>query len=160
MPHVFISYAWQDGSHLARWLFERINALEGWSAWMDTKLHADTMFGYALQRQIDRADMVVVVLSPDVNREGTASFVQRELHYATQEDVGKPIFAACVPTAAKRPKCGLCHPDRPSPSASRPATTPPRALPRRAPSQKAHARRFARPKNSALNRSSYSLRPS
>ena len=94
MPHIFISYAWKDGSQLARRLHGTFNARDGWSAWMDVKLHADTVFSHALQMQIDRADVVVVVLSPEVNRRDPPSFVQRELVYATQDGVNKPVFGA------------------------------------------------------------------
>lgn len=93
MPHVFISYAWADGSTLARRLHQSLNELDGWSAWMDTNLHADTVFSHALQGQIDRADVVVVVISPEVNRRDPPSFVQREMVYATQPGVDKPVFA-------------------------------------------------------------------
>ncbi len=96
MPHVFISYAWSDGGALARQLHASFNARAGWSAWMDSKLHADTVFSHELQTQIDRADMVVVVISPAVNRRDPPSFVQRELAYATQRGVDKPVFAARV----------------------------------------------------------------
>ncbi len=91
---VFISYAWRDGATVARWLFERFNAAPGWSAWMDTNLHADTVFAHELQKRLDDADLVVVVVSPDVNRRETPSFVQKELLYATDPDVNKPVYAA------------------------------------------------------------------
>ncbi len=94
MPHIFISYAWSDGGELARKLHASFNAHTGWSAWMDSKLHADTVFSHELQTQIDRADMVVVIVSPAVNRRDPPSFVQRELAYATQHGVDKPVFAA------------------------------------------------------------------
>lgn len=94
MPHVFISYAWADGSTLAQRLHQSLNELDGWSAWMDTHLHADTVFSHELQGQIDRADVVLVVISPEVNRRDPPSFVQREMVYATQSGVDKPVFAA------------------------------------------------------------------
>jgi formylglycine-generating enzyme required for sulfatase activity len=93
MPHVFISYAWLDGRELATALYNRFNAEAGWSAWMDLELHADSVFSHALQMQIDRADKVVVVVSPEVNRRDPPSFVQRELGYATDPLVKKPVYA-------------------------------------------------------------------
>ncbi|MBZ0280058.1 MAG: TIR domain-containing protein, partial [Anaerolineae bacterium] len=93
MARIFISYAWRDGEAVARWLYDRFNRAEGWSAWMDLDLHADTIFSYELQRRINEADYVVVVVSPDVNRQDTPSFVQRELGYATQPQINKPVFA-------------------------------------------------------------------
>lgn len=92
--NVFISYAWRDGKLLARQLYERFNAHDGWSAWMDSQLHADSIFSHELQVRIDTADLVVVIVSPDVNRHDPPSFVQKELAYATQKGVDKPVFAA------------------------------------------------------------------
>ncbi|MBN8639466.1 MAG: SUMF1/EgtB/PvdO family nonheme iron enzyme, partial [Anaerolineae bacterium] len=90
---IFISYAWRDGATVARWLFDRFNATPGWSAWMDLNLHADSVFAHELQKRLDDADLVVVVVSPDVNRRETPSFVQKELLYATDPDVNKPVYA-------------------------------------------------------------------
>ncbi|MCK6579474.1 MAG: TIR domain-containing protein, partial [Anaerolineae bacterium] len=91
---VFISYAWRDGKEVARWLHDRFNAAEGWSAWMDIKLYADTLFSHELQVRIETRDLVVVVVSPDVNRHETPSFVQRELMHALDSHVNKPVFAS------------------------------------------------------------------
>ncbi len=93
MTKVFISYAWKDGSEAAHWLYKRFNQLEGWSAWMDRELHAHSVFSAELQRRINEADMVVVVLTPDINRLNPPSFVQLELGYATQPEVKKPVYA-------------------------------------------------------------------
>ena len=94
MPKVFISYAWNDGATLARQLHDRFNHTPGWSAWMDLELHAESVFSHELQNRINEADVVVVVISPEVNRREPPSFVQRELVYATQDGVNKPVFAA------------------------------------------------------------------
>lgn len=94
MPKVFISYAWNDGATLARQLYERFNHTPGWSAWMDSELHAESVFSHELQNRINEADVVVVVISIEVNRRDPPSFVQRELVYATQDGLNKPIFAA------------------------------------------------------------------
>ncbi|KAB2865711.1 MAG: TIR domain-containing protein [Anaerolineae bacterium] len=68
MPIVFISYAWNDGATLARQLYERFNHTPGWSARMDLELHAESVFSHALQNRINEADVVAVVISPEVNR--------------------------------------------------------------------------------------------
>jgi len=94
VTRIFISYARLDGMTLARQLFDAFNARPGYSAWMDAKLHAEEVFSLEIQRAILRADYMVVVLSPDVNRDNPPSFVQRELHFATQEEVNKKVFAA------------------------------------------------------------------
>ena len=91
---IFISYAWRDGSTVAHWLFDHFNALDGWHAWMDTHLHADSVFSHELQIKLDDCDLVVVVVSPDVNRRDLPSFVQKELLYATDPHVNKPVYPA------------------------------------------------------------------
>lgn len=99
---VFISYSWLDGSVLAKKLYDRFNIHKEWLAWMDLELHADSVFNFELQKRIDETDLIVVVISPDVNRKDTPSFVQKELFYATQPQVNKPIFAVRV-TACQLP---------------------------------------------------------
>ena len=99
MPQVFISYAWEDGRPVAEWLYTRFNQLTDWSAWMDREIHADSLFSVELQRRINEADLMVVVLTPGANRLNPPSFVQRELGYATQPEVGKPVYAVkALPT--------------------------------------------------------------
>jgi len=90
---IFISYARKDGAELARRLFDAFNARDGWPAWIDIKLHAEELFSMEIQKALLAADYVVVVLSPDVNRDNPPSFVQRELLFATQEEVDKKVFA-------------------------------------------------------------------
>lgn len=110
MPQVFISYAWNDGRTVAEWLYIRINQLDGWSAWMDRELHADAVFSAELQRRINEADFVVVVLTPGANRLNPPSFVQRELVYAAQPEVNKPVFAVkALPTMVPLIICGVTY---------------------------------------------------
>jgi formylglycine-generating enzyme required for sulfatase activity len=94
MPHIFISYAKKDTRALAEKLFETISEMEGFSAWMDNSLDAAESWALQIQEQIDEADLVLVLLSPDVNRKPTAqqrrSFVLNEIDYTQQE--GKPIL--------------------------------------------------------------------
>lgn len=66
---------------------------------MDRQLHADSVFSAELQLRINEADLVVVVLTPGANRLNPPSFVQRELGYATQAEVNKPVYAVkALPT--------------------------------------------------------------
>ena len=95
---IFISYARKDGAELAHRLFDAFNRRDGWSAWMDIKLHAEELFSMEIQKALLAADYVVVVLSPDVNRDNPPSFVQRELLFATQEEVDKKVFAVKAAT--------------------------------------------------------------
>jgi len=92
--HVFISYAKIDTRDLALELRDRIIALEGVTAWMDESLEPASSWAAQIQREIDRCDVMVVLVSPDVNREETdlisASFVLREIDYAQQ--IRKPII--------------------------------------------------------------------
>lgn len=98
MPHIFISYAKKDTRPLAEALFKSLNAIPGLSAWMDQSLEADQSWAYQIQQEIDRADYVVVLLSPDVNRPVTPtqkrSFVLNEIDYAEQDN--KPILPILV----------------------------------------------------------------
>jgi formylglycine-generating enzyme required for sulfatase activity len=94
MPHIFISYAKKDSRLLAENLFTTINEMEGFSAWMDESLEAAESWALQIQAEIDRADLVIVLLSPDVNRSPSQgqrrSFVLNEIDYAQQDN--KPIL--------------------------------------------------------------------
>ena len=96
MPHVFISYAKRDTRPLADALYIALNAVPGLSAWMDKSLQAGSSWAYQIQDEIDKADYVVVLLSPDVNRRPSAtqrrSFVLNEIDYA--QEGHKPILPA------------------------------------------------------------------
>lgn len=86
--HIFISYAKIDTRDLALRLRERLQALPGVTAWMDESLEVASSWAAQIQVEIDRADFMVVLLSPDVNRQATAtrarSFVLNEIDYAQQ----------------------------------------------------------------------------
>jgi hypothetical protein len=88
MPHVFISYAKVDTRPLAEELFSLINEMEGFSAWMDSSLEPASSWANQIQREIQKADLVLVLLSPDVNREESEhqrrSFVMNEIDFAQQ----------------------------------------------------------------------------
>ncbi len=98
MPHIFISYAKKDTRPLASRLYDALNAIPGLSAWMDQSLEADSSWAAQIQDEIDRADYVVVLLSPDINRKETPtqarSFVLNEIDYAQQDR--KPILPVLV----------------------------------------------------------------
>jgi formylglycine-generating enzyme required for sulfatase activity len=93
MPHIFISYAKKDTRPLADKLFDMINGMESFSAWMDKSLEAGNFWAQEIQDEIDKADLMIVLLSPDVNRRPTPtqdrSFVLNEIDFAKQES--KPI---------------------------------------------------------------------
>lgn len=90
MPHIFISYAKRDSRELAMNLVEKIESMPGMTAWMDYSLEPDASWAFQIQQEIDRADYVVVLLSPDVNRTPTANqprgFVLNEIDYAQQDN--------------------------------------------------------------------------
>ncbi len=92
--HIFISYAKIDSRDLALQLRTNIAALPGVTAWMDESLEPASSWAAQIQREIDRCDAMLVLVSPDVNREETdvisASFVLREIDYAQQ--LRKPII--------------------------------------------------------------------
>lgn len=95
MAHIFISYAKKDTRPVAVALFRALNAIDGLSAWMDESLEADSSWAGQIQHEIDRADYVIVLLSPDVNRKTQPrSFVLNEIDYAQQDR--KPILPVLV----------------------------------------------------------------
>jgi len=98
MAHIFISYAKRDTRPLAEALFDALNAIDGLTAWMDKSLEAGSSWAAQIQDELDRADYVVVLLSPDVNRAETAtqsrSFVLNEIDYAQHDR--KPILPVVV----------------------------------------------------------------
>jgi formylglycine-generating enzyme required for sulfatase activity len=103
MAHVFISYAKKDTRPQAEALYNLLNSTEGWSAWMDTTLEVGSSWAAQIQSEIDRADYVVVLLSPDVNRPETPtqarSFVLNEIDYA-QQDKKTIVPVMVIPTRA------------------------------------------------------------
>ena len=98
MPHIFISYAKRDTRKLAESLYQLLVTVPGVTTWMDMSLEADASWAYQIQQEIDRADYVIVLLSPDVNRPVTGkqrrSFVLNEIDYAQQDN--KPILPILV----------------------------------------------------------------
>jgi hypothetical protein len=100
--HVFISYAKKDTRALAERLFRELNAIEGVSAWMDESLEPASSWARQIEREIDRAEYMVVLISPDVSRPETSeqshSFVLNEIQRALDSNPRKPI----LPVLAQR----------------------------------------------------------
>jgi formylglycine-generating enzyme required for sulfatase activity len=99
--HVFISYAKRDTRALARRLRDGLAALPGVTAWMDESIEVGGSWPQQIQHEIDRCDLVIVLLSPDIQRDPASpegpSFVLKELNYALYE-VHKPV----LPVMARR----------------------------------------------------------
>ncbi len=87
--HVFISYAKKDTQALARELKRRIDAQAGMSAWMDEGLHTGSLWSTQIEQELEKCDVFLVLISPDVNREKTKeqdiSFVRREIEQAKED---------------------------------------------------------------------------
>jgi formylglycine-generating enzyme required for sulfatase activity len=85
MPHLFISYAKADTRDLALSLSDKLNAIDGVTAWVDRSLRAGKSWELQIQSEIDRCDAMIVLYSPDLNRhkEGKPeSYVLTEIAYA------------------------------------------------------------------------------
>ncbi len=84
--HIFISYAKQDTRQLTETLAEQFLQLSNITVWWDKSLRAGSSWTSEIEDQIDRADLFIVLLSPDVRRSaGSAkgvSFVINEINYA------------------------------------------------------------------------------
>jgi len=96
--HVFISYAKKDTRDFATQVYNALNSSRGITAWMDTSLEAAESWALQIQQEIDRCDIVVVLLSPDVNRPVTPqqrrSFVLNEIDYA--QSLNRPVIPVMV----------------------------------------------------------------
>jgi formylglycine-generating enzyme required for sulfatase activity len=99
--HIFISYAKRDTRALARRLRDELVKLPDVTAWMDESIRVGGSWPQQIQREIDRCDLVIVLLSPDIHRDPASpegpSFVLKELNYALYE-VHKPV----LPVMARR----------------------------------------------------------
>jgi formylglycine-generating enzyme required for sulfatase activity len=84
--HLFISYAKKDTLEVARQLRDALQVIPGVTVWMDDSLQIAAQWAAQIQYEIDRCDYMIVLLSPDVNREPTKdqphSFVLNEIAYA------------------------------------------------------------------------------
>jgi hypothetical protein len=88
---IFISYAKNGTRDLALQLRQALESQDGITAWMDDSLLAGANWKRQIQDEIKRCDLVIVLLSPDVNRETEPnSFVLNEIGYAQQLE--KPLL--------------------------------------------------------------------
>ena len=100
MTHIFISYAKKDTKSLAMDLADKLNTIEGVSAWVDVEgIDYGDEWETLIQRQIARCDYMVVLYSPDINRHiddesQTESYVIKEIRYAQMRK--KPIIPVMV----------------------------------------------------------------
>ena len=92
--HIFISYAKADARDLAKQIFTQLNSLPDVSAWMDTSLVPAQSWAEQIQEELDRSDLVLVIITPDVNRARSerqaTSFVLKEINYA--QSLHKPVL--------------------------------------------------------------------
>ncbi len=89
--YIFISYAKVDTQPLAFKIRDALRSVNGLTAWVDESLESGEDWAVQIQDEIDRCDLMLVLISPDVNRATEPrSFVLREIHYA--QDSQKPIL--------------------------------------------------------------------
>ncbi len=87
--HFFISYAKKDARALALGLAEALEAPPDLTAWVDKELKATgSIWSRQIEREIQRCDYMIVLLSEDVNRSedhpSGESFVLKEVEYMIQ----------------------------------------------------------------------------
>lgn len=87
MTHIFISYAREETKSLAINLADKLNAIDGLSAWVDRDIEYGDDWETLIQRQIFKCDYLVVLYSPSINRHiydelKPKSYVVREVRYA------------------------------------------------------------------------------
>ncbi len=86
MAHIFISYAKKDTRDLAFRIRDALRSTPGVTCWMDESLRPGKSWAAQIQAEIRRCDAIVVLLSPDVNRDPGGdkglSFVINEIEYA------------------------------------------------------------------------------
>ncbi|MBZ0317050.1 MAG: TIR domain-containing protein [Anaerolineae bacterium] len=97
--HIFISYAKVDTQPIALRIRDALRSVNGLTAWMDESLESGEDWAVQIQDEIDHCDLMLVLMSPDVNRATEPrSFVLREIHYA--QDNRKAI----LPVMAQKTK--------------------------------------------------------
>jgi formylglycine-generating enzyme required for sulfatase activity len=95
--HFFISYAKKDTRALALGLAEALEAPPELTAWVDKELKATgSTWSRQIEREIQRCDYMIVLLSEDVNRSedhpSGESFVLKEIEYMIQLKKDKRII--------------------------------------------------------------------
>ena len=96
--HIFISYAKEDTQQLTKQLAAELEQLPSITVWWDTTIQPGDSWSAQIQDEIQRCDLFMVLLSPDVNRPRTTqksgSFVLKEINYALNKGkVVLPIMA-------------------------------------------------------------------
>jgi len=89
MPHLFISYAKKDTRKLALELTDKLNEIDGVTAWVDRSLRAGKSWELQIESEIDRCDTLIVLYSPDIHRHKKGkkrSYILNEIAYAQQLD--------------------------------------------------------------------------
>ena len=82
-PHVFISYAREDGE-LARMTLEALQ--KDFDPWLDTeRLSGGELWDERIREELEAADFVLVIYSPALCRK-TDSYVNKEIHLARERD--------------------------------------------------------------------------
>ncbi|MBN1200345.1 MAG: SUMF1/EgtB/PvdO family nonheme iron enzyme [Anaerolineae bacterium] len=88
MSHIFVSYSKKD-IRFARHL-RRLLEAEGFAVWMDeTRLKPGERWWTRIERNIDTCAAFIVIMSP---RSRQSEWVEREILYADDPHVDKPIF--------------------------------------------------------------------
>ncbi len=90
-PLVFISYASQDGKNYAQRLDYDLRERYGYRTWWDYKQLPGDKWGEAINRAIDDADAMIVVMTPATR---TSTWVRREYQYALKR--GKLVIPVQV----------------------------------------------------------------
>ena len=92
MAQVFISYARKDGADESQCLYTELQA-QGIGAWRNNRIDPTVDFTGEIERAIDNATHVVVIVTPDLKH--TDSFVRLEIGYALTQN--KPIIPLVFP---------------------------------------------------------------
>lgn len=105
--HIFISYAKKETYELAIRLRNRLSDIDGLTVWIDESLTPAASWAEQIQNEIKRCQLMIVLLSPDVNRPQTEdqprSFVLNEIDYAQMLRPRKPI----IPVMAQKTELPL-----------------------------------------------------
>lgn len=93
--HIFISYAKKDTRYRAIYLDAIFDSLSNVTAWMDKELNLVEDWADQIQKELDRADLVVILISEDVNRTTLPpSFVKKEIARAQEKHIPLIVIMA------------------------------------------------------------------
>lgn len=105
--HVFISYAKVDTRALALRIRDYLLHLPNVTAWMDESLESGESWATQIEDEIIRCDLVVVLLSPDVNRTAATSPTRTRSFVLTEIDFARQIHKPILPIMAKQARIPL-----------------------------------------------------